>query len=495
MIEIKNSVVKKQKSFFNQCVFHPTDAVEDPWGKRILDRMSRDGAIDTIRIYAMLEDIVYCGEDGELSYDFRLNDLRLDYLVERGYGLVIAYAGMPDSIAKSDNGKSTAAKNKTRYKGKMWNTNSTADYKAWEDVCYEYTKHIIERYGIDVVSSWRVHCFNEPDITMFFLSEIDEKKFVKERCEEYLRMYEAFVKGVRRASSEVRVGGPALAYVTEFLEQFLNGVKERDLDLDYISIHTYGTSPMLLNLGEEKLSVDLLMKKIGKRFEVIKRCGFGDTPLVIDEWGASSHGFFNSEECKVLMFRESEILSAYFVRFVYELIHSEFPIENLMICLSGQHEMVEDFSGFRNFFTLNFIAKPIYNANILLSKLGENLLDFCTDKNEISVIPTRGDNGEYAVAAVYATEHFDGDLPPIAETVVFDEDISGKSVTVWCIDKEHTNPFRLYQKMGITQPTADEINLLRKEGMMHPVCDFVAKNSFIEIKMSANSVILITVEG
>ena len=99
MIKIKNQVIREQKNFWNNCIFHPTDAVEDSWGKRILDRMSEDKSIDTVRIYAMLEDIVYLGEEGEIKYDFRISDLRLDYLVERGYNVLIAYGGMPDCIA------------------------------------------------------------------------------------------------------------------------------------------------------------------------------------------------------------------------------------------------------------------------------------------------------------------------------------------------------------------------------------------------------------
>ena len=85
MIKIGNKIIKKQPKFWNHALFHPTDAVEDPWGKRILDRMAADGAIKTIRIYSMFEDIVYIGESGELCYDFRLSDLRLDYLIEKGY--------------------------------------------------------------------------------------------------------------------------------------------------------------------------------------------------------------------------------------------------------------------------------------------------------------------------------------------------------------------------------------------------------------------------
>ena len=68
MVRIEKEIIKKQPKFWNHALFHPTDAVEDPWGKRILDRMAADGAIKTIRIYSMFEDIVYVGEDGELCY-------------------------------------------------------------------------------------------------------------------------------------------------------------------------------------------------------------------------------------------------------------------------------------------------------------------------------------------------------------------------------------------------------------------------------------------
>ena len=84
MIRIESTVIKERKNFWGQCLFHPTDAVEDPWGKRILDRISADKAIDTVRVYTMFEDIVYLGEDGKICYDFRLCDLRLDYLCKPG---------------------------------------------------------------------------------------------------------------------------------------------------------------------------------------------------------------------------------------------------------------------------------------------------------------------------------------------------------------------------------------------------------------------------
>ncbi len=493
MIRIGSSVVKEQKKIFNQCVFHPTDAVEDAWGKRIIDKMAEDGAIDTVRVYAMLEDIAYRDEDGNLAYDFRTSDTRLDYLTSLGFNLVIAYAGIPDCITSKVGGRTSVAKNKTRYKGKMWNGNPPDDYAEWEEVCYQYTKHISERYG-ERVNGWKFHCFNEPDVVSFFMGELDDRKEASKRCAEYLKLYEHFVRGVRRANKTVMVGGPALACVIDFLECFLNGVKERGLEMNYIAVHTYGTDPELLNSGEETLSVKAMMKRVMDRVRVIEKCGFSHLPIVMDEWGASSHGFFNSEECKILMFRETEINSVYFIRFIKELTDASLPLENLMICLSGQHEMVEDFTGFRNFFTLNFIKKPIYNAYVLASKLHTGVVECENNVEYLTVLPTKSDKGEYAAILAYAKEDFSPDAPEITEAVEFSENIVGKKITVWCIDGECANPYRLWQRMGEPRIEGELIKVLREEGKMKPKCSFVATENAVDLKLTANAVYLITVE-
>ena len=89
----------------------------------------------------------------------------------------------------------------------------------------------------------------------------------------------------------------------------------------------------------------------------------------------------------------------------------------IMICLSGQHEMIKDFSGFRNFFTLNFIAKPIYNAYILASHLGSALLGAAAENENIHTVATKKENGDLAVLLSYSSEHFSEDLPEIEESL------------------------------------------------------------------------------
>ncbi len=490
MIKVFNKVVKKQKNFWNHCLFHPTDAIEDPWGKRILDQIAEDGACKTIRIYTMFEDIVYLDGNDELQFDFRISDLRMDYLLEQGFDLLLAYGGMPDCIARRTDGKSSAAKRKTRYKGKMWNTSPPKSPEIWEEVCYRYTKHIVERYGAERVAKWHCQCFNEPDDKAFFMAE--EPNDTMRRVEEYFAMYERFVKGVRRASADVSVGGPTLAWSTFFLENFLKMIKERGVEINYLTLHFYGTDPAYLNSGEHGLSVKDNIARQKPKIEIIKNSGFAETPLIADEWGASTMGFFNREECGILMFRETEINSAYYVRFIDELIRSGLDLRKLMICLSGQHEMVEDFSGFRNFFTLNFIKKPIYNAYILASKLGEELLQYEKKADDVSIIPTKTEKG-YAVLLCYGKDNFLEEAAPIEERIEFEEDVRDKTVTVWVIDKEHTNPYRLYQKMGWKELTPEQIAVLREEGNLKPVSISTGAQA-VNLHLTAGATFFITVE-
>lgn len=494
MIEIHAKEECLIHNFWNHCLFHPTDAVEDPWGKRILDRMAKDGSIKSVRIYAMLEDIVYLDGEDNLAFDFRLSDLRLDYLIEKGYSPLIAYAGMPDCIAERTQGAESNSKNKTRYKGKLFNTNLPYDFALWEEVCYRYTMHNIERYGIEAMADWRLTCFNEPDAKGFFLSSVPNED-IKTRVEAYATLYEAFSRGVRRASDRLKIGGPATCGSFDFFDDFLKEAAKRKLDLDFLAIHNYGTWPDALNSGEHKINVANNMQKQEKYLDIITKNGFADVPIVVDEWGACSRGFHNKEECPALMFRETEVFASYYTKLIQQCLERKFKIDRMMICLSGQHEMVEDFSGFRNFFTLNFIDKPIYNAYLMASKLGDTLLSCKTDDDNLFVIPTKLEDGSYAVMLTYATDTFEESLPTLEETILLPEDAVGKKITVYLIDRTHTNPYRLAERTGIgAQPTKEEIALLRKEGMLSPVAECTVTDRQISLHLEANATVLFTLE-
>ena len=84
-----NCTIQQIDNFWNHLHFHPTDAIEDEWGKHILNQISQDNSAQYIRIYAMLEDVVKRNRTGKLTYDFAATDQRLDYLTKKGFRLLI----------------------------------------------------------------------------------------------------------------------------------------------------------------------------------------------------------------------------------------------------------------------------------------------------------------------------------------------------------------------------------------------------------------------
>jgi hypothetical protein len=226
---------------------------------------------------------------------------------------------------------------------------------------------------------------------------------------------------------------------------------------------------------------------------VIKECGFADCEVVVDEWGMCTRGFWNGEECPDLIVREHEVFSAYYTKLIKRFIDVDPMLSKLMICLSGQHEMTEDFSGFRNFFTLNHFAKPIYNAHLMASKL-KNLLISAECQNEnVFVVPTRDKYGAYSVMLTYCSKHFDENIPTLEESVSFEEELCGRHLTVYCIDKENTNPYRLAERMSIRYPDDEQKKILREKGKMKPIVDTEYNGTPIKIKLTANSTYLIQV--
>ena len=77
---------------------------------------------------------------------------------------------------------------------------------------------------------------------------------------------------------------------------------------------------------------------------------------------------------------------------------------------------------------------------------------------------------------------------------MFEESIVGKKVTVWCIDKCHTNPYRLFERMGTTEPDGEQLQALRAEGVMKPVRQFVARENCLSLHLTPNATYLVTVE-
>ena len=76
------------------------------------------------------------------------------------------------------------------------------DWAKWDDLIYQFTKHLVDRYGMDEVAKWYFEVWNEPNID-FWVG--DPKQAT------YFELYDHSAAAVKRVSARLRVGGPATA--------------------------------------------------------------------------------------------------------------------------------------------------------------------------------------------------------------------------------------------------------------------------------------------
>lgn len=467
-----NESVKKIHNFWNHIHYHPTDSIEDDWGKAIIDRIAEDGVAKTIRIYTMFEDIVSIDDKGELIYDFTLNDLRMDYLVKKGFNLFVGYNFIPPVIAKNPEQVSESE----RYKGKTICNSQPSDYTLWQKICRDYTQHIVDRYGIDLVSSWRMQCYNEPDLTRYWKPDGDDCTEEKQQTE-YNKLYDHFAAGVKSVSGKISIGGPSIAGKKGFLDAFFTHItKEKNYvtgkigtDLDFFSIHTYGIGMKGLNAGDEFRS-DSTLNATLEYHEKAKRYGLGEKEIIVDEWGLCSTGFKDMTSCPKFEFRNSEFYSAHFAKLICDYVKADAPVEKMLMCVCGQYNLKKDFMGYRSLFTLNMFPKPIYNAYVLAAKLGNTLVNCTPSPENTGIFPTIDSEGKITIMAYHTDDDMENTSEDVSLTLCL-KDLSGVyKMTKYCIDKTHCNSYTKYKELGSPyNPDQWEREIIGQAGKIRPM--------------------------
>lgn len=484
---------KDLKNFWNHVVFHPTDAMEDDWGMAVLERIYKDKAAKTIRIYSMFEEMVTLDENGQMQYDFTNTDFRLDYLVSRGFDILLSYGFVPGFLTEDE------TVFKPRYKDKKLFMSRVVDYARWEEICRVYTQHLVDRYGEDTVSKWHLNCYNEPNSNHFFYGDCPD---IETKIEEYCKLYDGFEAGITAVSRKIPIGGPALAgsaYNFKFLAGLLDHIKKTGRKIDFVNFHRYGTSPKMIRLNETPFKINYCMDAVQNVKHLVKCCGFEDLAIIWGEWGATSEGYKTIKDVPQYAFRDNEAFAAYFVKLLTFWDDQGAPFDKMIFCLSGQDRNEADYLGYRNFFTKNGYAKPIYNAFVLSARLGQEKLNYFAPIRTLatgrtSVMPTKHEDGHISILMAYADDDMIRDLESSETTVEVMGLDKTYRVSKYVIDAEHANGIFKYRQLGCPDAPDDaqkkairEFSELKEEN-----AGFVsAQNNAITFEMCNNSVILL----
>ena len=85
------------------------------------------------------------------------------------------------------------------------------DYGLWDDMIKAFARHLVERYGIEEVSTWNFEVWNEPNLDFWG---------GRPNMRTYYELYDHTALALKSVDGRLRVGGPATAqaaYVAEFL--------------------------------------------------------------------------------------------------------------------------------------------------------------------------------------------------------------------------------------------------------------------------------------
>jgi xylan 1,4-beta-xylosidase len=154
---------------------------------------------------------------GKPVYDWKIVDRIFDVFRQKGVTPLVEVGFMPEALSIHPQPYRHDFPRGSVFTG--W-TYPPRDYAKWEELVYQFTRHLRERYGDAEVKNWLWEVWNEPDIDYWRGSR-----------EEFFKLYDYAAEGILRAAPGAKVGGPdttgaAGRNAEEFLRVFLSTVRE-----------------------------------------------------------------------------------------------------------------------------------------------------------------------------------------------------------------------------------------------------------------------------
>lgn len=414
---------------------------------------------------------------GHPVYDFKIIDGLFDAWLAAGVRPMVELGFMPRDLAAPLPGKPDQPY-QVHYPASTVSgasNNPPKDYAKWQELCRVLTAHLVQRYGRDQVLQWYFEVWNEPDIDYWHSTP-----------EDYFRLYDYAVAGVRAALPEARVGGPATTSprsekAANFLRSFLQHVQSEKsaathgpIPLDFLSFHAKG-SPTIAKTDQGAATVTMGINKeltdVDRGFALIASFPqFQHLPIVLSEADPEGCAACSSRVNPANNYRNGTLYPAYTAaafKALFDLQDRHAVNLISMLSWSFEFEDKDTFEGFRSLAT-NGIDKPILNLFRMLGLLsGDRVRTTSTGAVPLDTLISTGvrqapDIDAFATrdthsAAVLLWNYHDVYQPaPASPTTITLQGIPASVHRVlvehFRIDDHHSNAYTLWQQMGSPQP-------------------------------------------
>jgi xylan 1,4-beta-xylosidase len=424
-------------------------------------------------------------QNGKPVYDFTITDETFDEYQKAGVRPMVELGFMPKDLAAAVPGIGEYQLHYPKPTMGGASNNPPKDYKMWGELVRKYTEHLVERYGRQEVSRWYFEVWNEPDIIYWHGTP-----------EEYLKLYDYAVAGVRAALPNAKVGGPATtgpggakssAFLEHFLEHCLHDRSAADgkpIPLDFISFHPKGHNAFVDGHVEMGISNELKAAEAGFRI-VAKYPEYRHLPIILSEADPEGCAACSMKQNPANAYRNGTLYASYTATALKSLLQLQDETHvNLLAMLTWafEFESKDYFEGFRTLST-NGIDKPILNFFRMAGLMaGERVATTSTGEVPLGNLVSAGvrstpDVDAFATranreAAVLVWNYDDEDVAaPDAKVnmTIYGIPAGVKRVLLehYRIDAAHSNAYTAWQNMGSPQaPTPEQYEQLKAAGQL-----------------------------
>jgi xylan 1,4-beta-xylosidase len=400
-------------------------------------------------------------ERGDAVYDWTILDRIFDTYLQNGVKPYVQIGFMPKAMSIKpepyQHKWTPAAKYDEIYTG--WSY-PPKDYEKWGELAYQWAKHCVEKYGRAEVEQWYWETWNEAN-----------GGYWRATPEEFRKLHDYAIQGVRRALPTAKVGGPDTAghggqWMRDFLEHQLRGKNfatgQIGTPMDFVAFHAKGR-PAYVD-GHVRMGISNQLATIDEGFRIIASYPeVKPKPIVIGESDPEGCAACQGPQ---LQYRNSTMYSSYTAAsFARKHDLAERHGVNLEGALTWAFEFEDTpfFAGFRALST-NGINLPVFNVFRMFSRMGAQRIAAASDGAvDLDTIVKQGVRDRPDVAAlasrdasratILAWHYHDDDVPgPAAEVSLAVEGLGlkqGKAkLQHFRIDTEHSNAYTVWKRMG-----------------------------------------------
>jgi xylan 1,4-beta-xylosidase len=378
--------------------------------------------------------------EGRAVYNFSYVDQIYDGLLANGVRPFVEISFMPNKLA---------AKNILHPFWYKPNVSPPKDWTDWDALITAFSRHLVDRYGIDEVAQWYFEVWNEPNLD-FWTGEPKQAT--------YWELYDHTAQAIKKISPRLRVGGPATAQAA-WVDAFARHCAEKNIPADFVSTHVYAndTAQDVFGSKEEIPRDQMVCRAATKVHNQIKTSSLPNLPLIWSEFNAS---YKNEPEVT-----DSIYMGAWLADTIRQCdgIVEAMSYWTFSDVFEEQGVVKTPFYGGFGLVAANGIPKPAFNAFALLHKLGEERLQL--DSN--SALFTRRRDGTLVLAVWnYTPPEQTGSAKTVTLRLV---GTNAKHAFISRADRDHGDFHAAYEKMGTPRyPTQTQIQELRRAAELPP---------------------------